>query len=308
MTNQKLFITGHKGLLGSSVLDEASQNYRNIVCASRDKLDLMNSVDVNEFFSKEKPKLVIHCAAKAGGIMANKNQPYTFLNQNNVIQSNCINAAFENGVEKFIFISSTCIYPMNVKQPMSESSIMTGPLSNETKPYCIAKIAGMELLSSLAIQHDFKSLSILLPNLYGPNDHYGDDSNHVIPGLIQRFVDAKETAKKSVTVWGSGTSVREFLFTRDAAKGIIFLLENFHSVDPINLSSTENITIKELAILIADIVSYPGEIKFDKSKPEGAPIKISDSTKIDSLGWKSETSIEQGLKETIDDYYQRFYQ
>ncbi len=307
MTNKKIYISGHNGLLGSSVLKKANTDYEDIITASREELDLMDLNQVEKFFLKNKPNYVVHCAAKAGGIMANKLDPYGYFNQNNIIQSNCINTAFKNNVEKFVFISSTCIYPKEAKQPMREEYLLTGPLSEETRPYCIAKIAGMELLSSLFRQHKFKSLSIMLPNLYGPNDHYGDDSNHVIPALIQRFVDAKENLKKSVVVWGSGQSIREFLYTDDAADGILFLMENYASDTPINLSSTENINIKDLALLIAEIIGYQGDIKFDSSKPEGAPKKISDSSKINSLGWKSKTPIENGLKKTIEDYYIRYY-
>ena len=307
-TNDKIYIAGHSGLVGSAIVRQLEKRgFNNLLTYTHAELDLTNQKDVNDFFNREKPDYVILAAAKVGGIFANNTFPADFIYQNMMIEANIIHSAYQNEVKRLLFLGSTCIYPKEVKQPMKEEYLLTGPLSEETRPYCIAKIAGMELLSSLFRQHKFKSLSIMLPNLYGPNDHYGDDSNHVIPALIQRFVDAKENSKKSVVVWGSGQSIREFLYTDDAADGILFLMEKYDSDIPINLSSTENINIKDLALLIAEIIGYYGDIKFDSSKPEGAPKKISDSSKINSLGWKSKTPIENGLKKTIEDYYIRYY-
>ena len=306
MKNEKLYISGHNGLLGKAVLKCSKQEYRNIIHATKNELDLLDREAVSNFFIDNKPDLVINCAAKAGGILANKNSPFTFINENNLIQTNCINAAFEGNVKKFIFISSTCIYPKLVKQPMNEDSLLSGPFTEETQPYCIAKICGMEMLSSLYKQHNFQSASVLLPNLYGPGDHYGDSSNHVIPALIEKFITAKDRQYPKVDVWGSGSAIREFLYVDDAADGILFILENYNSDKPINLSSHTSISIKDLAFLIRDLTSFKGDIRFDHSKPDGAPIKVSDNTKIKSLGWKSKTSIEVGLKNTIKDYCERF--
>ena len=205
-----------------------------------------------------------------------------------------------------MFVSTTCIYPKDVKQPMKEDDLLSGFFTKEMQPYCIAKTAGMEMISSLKHQNKFNGLNILLPNLYGPNDHYGDDSNHVIPALIEKFVNAKINQAASVNVWGSGTDVREFLHTSDAADGLIFLMKNYNSSSPINLSSEVNVSIKELAYTIAKIINYSGEIIFDTSMPEGAPIKVSDDSLINKLGWKSKITLAEGLQDVILDYCRRF--
>lgn len=303
----KIFITGHNGLLGSNLLKViSSRGYSNIIVADRQNLDLTNTEQVSNFFKLHSPKYIFHCAAKAGGIKANTDKPFDFISQNLLIQNNCILSAFENKAKKFLFVSTTCIYPKDVKQPMKEDDLLSGFFTKEMQPYCIAKTAGMEMISSLKHQNKFNGLNILLPNLYGPNDHYGDDSNHVIPALIEKFVNAKINQAASVNVWGSGTAVREFLHTSDAADGLIFLMKNYNSSSPINLSSEVNVSIKELAYTIAKIINYSGEIIFDTSMPEGAPIKVSDDSLINKLGWKSKITLAEGLQDVILDYCRRF--
>tara|TARA_A100001015_G_scaffold11699_1_gene13896 strand:+ start:620 stop:1555 length:936 start_codon:yes stop_codon:yes gene_type:complete len=299
----KIFLTGHTGLLGKAIQKELlNQNYENVITVSSKDLDLLNQKKVYEFFKEFKPKYVIHAAAKAGGILANKEFPADFLFNNLVMQSNVFRASLEAKVKKLIFISSTCVYPKNVSQPMKESDILSSGFTKEVEPYSLAKVTGMKMLKAFYDQYGFLSNSVLLPNLYGPGDHYGDLSNHVIPALVERFVKAEMNNSSSVEVWGSGDAIREFLHIDDAARGIIFILKKYKIVDPINLSSKSHISIKELALKIKFISGFNGDIIFNVSKPEGAPIKISDDKSISSLGWKPKIDFEEGLLRTIEDY------
>lgn len=305
---EKIYISGHKGLLGSAMKEHLlNEGFTNILTATRNELDLTRQKEVEEFFNINKPSYVIHCAAKAGGIMSNIESPYDYINENLQIQNNSINSSFNNNVKKFIFASSTCIYPKKVKQPMKELDLLTGKFTPEFQPYSLAKLAGMEMLSSLRKQKGFDSISVLLPNLYGPGDHYGDDSNHVIPALIEKFVLATLEGSPQVEVWGSGKAVREFLNVRDASKGILFLLASHKKIEgPINLSSEKGIKIKDLAKIISKATGYKGKIVYDSTKPEGSLIKISDSNKIKALGWNPTISLEEGIEESIVDYKSRF--
>tara|TARA_B100001057_G_scaffold499822_1_gene611976 strand:+ start:4848 stop:5783 length:936 start_codon:yes stop_codon:yes gene_type:complete len=299
----KIFLTGHTGLLGKAIQKELlNQNYENVITVSSKDLDLLNQKKVYEFFKEFKPKYVIHAAAKAGGILANKEFPADFLFNNLVMQSNVFRASLEAKVKKLIFISSTCVYPKNVSQPMKESDILSSGFTKEVEPYSLAKVTGMKMLKAFYDQYGFLSNSVLLPNLFGPGDHYGDLSNHVIPALVERFVKAEMNNSSSVEVWGSGDAIREFLHIDDAARGIIFILKKYKIVDPINLSSKSHISIKELALKIKFISGFNGDIIFNVSKPEGAPIKISDDKSISSLGWKPKIDFEEGLLRTIEDY------
>ena len=301
--NDKIFLTGHSGFLGKSIHNLLlKRNFSNVITAKSSELDLLNQNKVNKFIFDNKPKYIIHVAAKAGGILANKKFPADFIYKNIMMQSNVFKSALDCRVEKLIFISSTCAYPKEVKQPMKESYILSGKFTPEVAPYSLAKVTGMEMLKAFHEQHGFMSNSVMLPNLYGPGDHYGDLSNHVIPALIERFIKAKIQDLPKIEVWGTGKSIREFLHIDDAADGILYLLENCNIVDPINLSSKTNITIKELAVLIKKLTGYMGEIVFDSTKPEGAPIKISDDKLITSLGWSSKINFEIGLKNSIYDY------
>jgi GDP-L-fucose synthase len=304
---KKILLLGASGLLGSSVKSNLSNSgYTNVISPARSDLNLCNRLEVEAYFKKNTPDIVINCAAKAGGIQGNIDDPVSFIQDNLDIQNNTIIAASKTGCKKYIFISSTCIYPSESKQPMKEEYILTNKFTKGFEPYCIAKVCGNEMLLAYKKMNKLNSNTILLPNLYGPNDHYGDDSNHVIPALIERFINAKRNNLKQVEVWGSGNSIREFLYTEDAADGIIFLMENYDDPIPINLSSSVNISIKDLAITIKKITGYEGNIFFNTNKPEGAKVKISDNKKILSLGWQSSTSLENGLKKTVEDFLTRF--
>ena len=305
--DDKILLTGHTGLLGKAIAKSFDEKgFKNIIKVSSNDLDLMNQEKVNDFFFKNRPKNDDHAAAKAGGILANKSCPADFIFNNLVMQNNVFKSTLDIGVKKLLFISSTCAYPKNVSQPMKESDILSGPFTDEVEPYSLSKVCGMRMLEAFHDQYNFQSNSVMLPNLYGPGDHYGDLSNHVIPALIERFVLAKKNREKSVEVWGSGNAIREFLYIDDAAGGIIFLLKNHNSVKPINLSSRESISISDLAYLIKEIVNYSGEVVFNASRPEGAPVKISDTELIDKLGWNPKINLRAGLKMSIDDYKRRF--
>ena len=307
--NSKILITGHSGLLGKALQDHlANLDYENIISCSTKDANLLDQNETEAFFDKYKPEYVFHCAAKAGGIKANIDRPFDFINQNLSIQTNCINAALKNKVKKFLFVSSTCVYPKHVDQPMKEEDILSGQFVNDLQPYCISKIAGMEQIKAVNNQLKLPYISVLLPNLYGEGDHYGDNSNHVIPALVEKFVKSKLEKRDKVEIWGSGLAIREFLNTKDAADGLHFLMLNYNSDNPINLSSKTNVSIRQLATGIADIISYQGSLVFDETKPEGAPKKISDNTKLSALGWESSISLETGLKGVIKDYLKRHFE
>ena len=307
--HSKILITGHSGLLGDALRNHLiNLDYKNIICCSSKDANLLNQNQTETFFDQHKPDYVFHCAAKAGGIKANIDKPFVFINENLSIQTNCINAALKNKVKKFLFVSSTCVYPKHVDQPMKEEDILSGQFVNDLQPYCISKIAGMEQIKAINNQIKLPYISVLLPNLYGAGDHYGDNSNHVIPALVEKFVKSKLEKRDTVEIWGSGLAIREFLNTKDAADGLHFLMMNYNSGVPINLSSKTNVSIRQLATDIAKIISYQGSLIFDETKPEGAPKKISDNTKISALGWKSSISLETGLKIVIKDYLNRHFE
>lgn len=306
--NSKILITGHSGLLGNALQNHlADSDYKNIISCSSKDVNLLNQNQTETFFDDYKPEYVFHCAAKAGGIKANIEKPFDFINENLSIQTNCINAALKNKVKKFLFVSSTCVYPKNVNQPMKEEDILSGQFVNDLQPYCISKVAGMEQIKAINNQLKLPYISVLLPNLYGAGDHYGDDSNHVIPALIEKFVKSKLEKRDTVEIWGSGLAIREFLNTKDAAEGLHFLMMNYNSDLPINLSSKTNVSIRQLATKIAEIISYQGNLIFDETKPEGAPKKVSDNTKINALGWESKISLKTGLKDVVEDYINNYH-
>ncbi len=302
-----IFITGHRGLLGSNLLNFLkNKGYSNILVASRDQLDLLNQNDVEIFLKSHQPEYIFHCAAKAGGIMGNKASPYDFIYNNLQIQNNIINTSYASGVKKLLFVSSTCVYPKNCPQPMKETDILSSKFTKDLQPYCLAKVAGAEMLEALYSQFNFASNTVLLPNLYGPGDHYGDDSNHVIPALIERFYNAKMNNLPEVIVWGNGSAIREFLYIDDASSGLLELMLNYDEVLPINLSSQDSLTIKELTEIISEEIKFSGKIIWDESKPEGAPIKKSDNTLVSSTNWKPKTKIIDGIRKTIHDFESRY--
>ena len=308
--NDKIFVAGHTGLVGSSIVRNLkNKNFTNILTISHSELDLTNQSLVYNFFAKEKPDFVIIAAAKVGGIYANNNFPADFIYDNIMIQTNIIHSSFKFNVKKLLFLGSSCIYPRLSDQPISEDALLTGPLESTNEPYAIAKISGIKLCESYNRQHNTDFRSAMPTNLYGVNDNFHPNNSHVIPGLIRRFHEAKIDNLSEVVVWGDGTAKREFLFVDDMANAAIFLLnlkkENyFNIVDPmlshVNIGTSKDITIKELAEKIKDVIGFKGSIKFDYSKPNGSPRKLTDNSKLIRMGWNYEISLNEGLRMTYD--------
>ena len=307
----KIYIAGHNGMVGSSIIKKLqSQGYTNLIYRSSKELDLRCQKDVNIFFQIEKPLFVFIAAAKVGGIIANDTFRAEFIYDNLVIQSNLINASKENNVKKLLFLGSSCIYPKNCKQPIKEKYLLRGSLERTNEPYAIAKIAGLKLCESYYHQYGCEFISLMPTNLYGPNDNYDLKSSHVLPALIRKFHEAKINQKKEVIVWGDGTPRREFLHVDDLADACLFSMNNVKANDiyndlklsHINIGTGIDITIKELAQFIKDIIKYDGEIIFDTSKPNGTPQKLLDMTITNKLGWSNKINFRQGLTEVINQY------
>lgn len=299
----KIFITGHRGMLGKTLVNEfQTQGFYNLILATSKELDLRVQKDVNNFFEKEKPDVVILSAAKVGGINANIKNPATFIADNLMIQTNVIDAAYKNGTSKFVFIGSSCIYPKHCRQPMKEEYLLTGKLEPTNESYAIAKIAGIKMLQAYNKQYDFKSINLMPCNLYGPNDSFDLKHSHVLSALVKRFVDATDRKLKKIVLWGTGIAHREFMHVKDASKAIIYMLENYKSTEIINIGWGEDISIKELANIIATKTGFEGEIAWDSSKPDGMLRKCMDVTKMKSLGFTPSISIKQGINEMINIY------
>ncbi len=310
-----IYVAGHNGMVGRSLEKCLRKNsYKNLILPTRENLDLLNNNDVENWFSKNKPDVVILAAAKVGGIYANNKYPANFILENLKIQTNIIENSWKNGVKKFIFLGSSCIYPKLAPQPLKEEYLLTGPLEKTNEPYAIAKIAGIKLCSALKRQYGFNAISLMPTNLYGPGDNYHARDSHVMPALIRRIYDAKLKNKSEIICWGTGKPKREFLFVDDLAEASIFILENISSTndfvksknnysdDLINVGTGSDISIKKLAETIAQELGYKGEIKWDTSKPDGTPRKLLDVSKINNLGWFAKTNLEEGIKTTINSY------
>lgn len=310
--HDKIYIAGHNGLVGSAIIRELKlQGFENLIYKNHSELDLTNQFEVNKFFNAEKPDFVILAAAKVGGIHANNTYPAEFIYENLMIEANVIHAAYHNNCQRLLFLGSTCIYPKNVSQPMSESSLLMDKLEPTNEPYAIAKIAGIKLCESYNRQHGVDYRSIMPTNLYGINDNFHPTNSHVIPALIQRFHAAKTNGEKEVIVWGSGNVKREFLYVDDMAKASLFVLQLDKEVykkntspmlSHINIGTGVDITVKKLAEEIKDIVGFNGKILFDKSKPDGPLKKLTDITRISNMGWIPNINLTDGLKETYDWY------
>ncbi|WP_297989978.1 GDP-L-fucose synthase [uncultured Anoxybacillus sp.] len=295
--NAKIYVAGHRGLVGSAILRKLqADGYTNLVYKTSQELDLRNKNEVDKFFEEEKPEYVFLAAAKVGGIVANNEYPADFIRDNLMIQTNVIDAAYRNGVKKLLFLGSTCIYPKFAPQPLKEEYLLTGELEPTNEPYAIAKIAGIKMCQSYNRQYGTKYISVMPTNLYGPNDNFDLHTSHVLPALIRKFHEAKETNAPYVEVWGTGTPRREFLYSDDLADACVFLMKNYEDSEIINIGVGEDISIKELAEKIKNVVGYQGEIKFDTTKPDGTPRKLVDVSKINSLGWKASISLEEGLR------------
>lgn len=302
--SSKIFVAGHRGMVGSAIVRKLqTEGYHNLVLRTSIELDLRNQAAVEKFFSTEKPEYVFLAAAKVGGIMANNTYRADFLYENLMIESNVIHQSYVHKVKKLLFLGSSCIYPKLAPQPLKEESLLSGYLEETNEPYAIAKIAGIKLCENYRRQYGCDFISAMPTNLYGPNDNYDLQNSHVIPALIRKFVEAKKLNSPFVEVWGTGAPLREFLHVNDLADACLFLMNNYSELEFINVGSGEELSIKELALMIKDIVEFEGEVRFDTSKPDGTHRKLMDVSKINQRGWKHRIYIETGLNGIINDSF-----
>jgi len=302
----KIFVAGHRGMVGSAIVRQLeSQGFQNIVTRSSQELDLRDWGRVFAFFEQEQPAVVFLAAAKVGGILANDTFPADFLSDNLRIQLNVMDAAHEFDVDRLVFLGSSCIYPKFADQPISEDALMTGALEPTNDAYAVAKIAGIQQIQAMRKQHGHRWISVMPSNLYGPGDNYDSAGSHVLPALIRRYVEAKSSGQLTSTNWGTGSPLREFLFVDDLADACVFLLENYDSDQHINVGSGEDLSIRDLAEIVAEEVGFEGETLWDTSKPDGTPRKLLDVTKVNALGWKATTGLRVGLRASIQDYLSR---
>lgn len=304
----KIYVAGHRGLVGSAIVRTLTkQGFTNLVTRTSKELDLTNQVAVTEFFATEKPEYVFMAAAKVGGIMANKQYPAEFIYQNLQIQNNVIENAHKNDVKKLLFLGSSCIYPKMAPQPIKEEYLLSGPLEPSNDAYAIAKIAGIKMCQSYNTQYDTNYISVMPTNLYGPNDNFDLETSHVLPALIRRFDEAKKNNLPSVTLWGSGTPMREFLYVDDLADACVHLMQTYdNSNEIVNIGTGEDVTIKELAETVAKIVGYTGTLEWDTTKPDGTPRKLLDVSRLHSLGFKHSVSLEKGIERTYEWYTENY--
>lgn len=302
----KIYIAGHRGMVGSAVHRKLTrEGFTNIVCRTSAELNLTNQVDVANFFEKEKPKYVFLAAAKVGGIGANNTYRAQFIYENLMIQNNIIHNSYLNGVEKLMFFGSSCIYPKLAPQPLQEESLLTGILEPTNEPYAIAKISGIKMCEAYRDQYGCNYVSVMPTNLYGPNDNYHPENAHVLPALIRKFHEGKIANAPFVEVWGSGMPLREFLFVDDLAAAAFLLMQNYNEKMFLNIGSGEDLSIKDLALLIKGIVGFEGELRFNPDKPDGTPRKLMDVSKIKSLGWNPSVSLTDGIKMAYQDFLSR---
>lgn len=295
--SSKIYVAGHRGLVGSAIVRNLKKNgYYNLIFQTHSELDLTDRSQVDEFFKMERPEYVFLAAAKVGGIVANNDFPADFIRDNLMIQTNVIDASYQNNVQKLLFLGSTCIYPKYTQQPMREDSLLTGELEPTNEPYAIAKIAGIKMCEYYNKQYGTQFISIMPTNLFGPNDNFDLNSSHVLPALIRKFHEAKVNSSPTVEVWGTGRPRREFLYSDDLANAAVYLMNTYSGSELVNIGVGKDISIKELAEKIKEITRYEGEIVFNASKPDGTPRKLVDVSKLNELGWKAEIPLEQGLK------------
>ncbi|MEO6850630.1 MAG: GDP-L-fucose synthase [Mucilaginibacter sp.] len=295
--NAKIYIAGHRGMVGSAIYRKLEkEGFNNIITRLSSELDLRKQNDVAKFFEQENPDYVFLAAAKVGGIIANNTYRAEFLYENLQIQNNVIHSSYSNGVKKLMFLGSSCIYPKLAPQPLKEEYLLTGLLEPTNEPYAIAKIAGIKMCDAYRAQYGCNYISVMPTNLYGYNDNYHPQNSHVLPAMIRRFHEAKENNLPDVTIWGTGSPKREFLFADDLAEACFYLMQNYDEEGLVNIGTGEDISIKDLAILIKRIIEYAGDIKFDPSKPDGTPRKLMDVSKLHSKGWKHKIELEEGIK------------
>jgi GDP-L-fucose synthase len=297
--HSRIFVAGHRGLVGSAIVRRLEAlGCSNVLVRGHSELDLCDQAAVERFFGEQRPEYVFLAAAKVGGILANATHPAEFLRDNLAIQTNVIHSAWMRGCKKLLFLGSSCIYPKLAPQPIREEYLLTGPLEQTNEAYAIAKIAGLKMAAAYRAQLGFSTISLMPTNLYGPGDNFDLESSHVLPAMIRRFHEAKKLGAPSVTLWGTGTPRREFLHVDDLANAACFLMENYDGSDFLNVGVGEDLTIAELASVVAREVSYDGRIVFDPSRPNGTPRKLLDVTRLNALGWRSEIPLERGIRDT----------
>ena len=301
--NSKIYVAGHRGMVGSAIVRELQRlGYSNIITRTHKELNLINQLAVNEFFEQEKPEYVFLAAAKVGGIEANRSALADFMYDNMMLEMNVINAAWKNGCKKLEFLGSSCIYPRMAPQPMPESCLLTSSLEQTNEAYALAKISGLKYCEYLNRQYGTDYISVMPTNLYGPNDNYHPAHSHVLPALIRRFHEAKESGAESVTCWGDGTPLREFLYVDDLADLCVFLMNNYSGNETVNAGTGKEIRIKELTELVAKVVGFTGKIEWDASMPNGTPRKLLDVSKARKLGWQYKTELEDGIRLAYNDF------
>ena len=304
--NAKIYIAGHRGMVGSAISRKLEkEGYTNIITRGSKELDLRSQTAVADFFEAEKPEFVFLAAAKVGGIVANNTYRGEFLYDNLMIQNNIIHNSYLQGVEKLMFLGSSCIYPKLAPQPLKEEYLLTGLLEETNEPYAIAKIAGIKMCEAYRAQYGCNFISVMPTNLYGYNDNYHPQNSHVLPALIRKFHEAKVNGSSKVVIWGTGSPFREFLFADDLADACFYLMENYNEPGLVNIGSGEDISIKDLALLIKKVVGFEGELEFDTSKPDGTPKKLMDVSKLRSTGWKHKIELRDGIKLAYEDFLAR---
>lgn len=302
-TDSSIFVAGHRGLVGSAILRcLENKKYSNLIVRTRQELDLRDAVQVEDFFATHKPEFVLLTAAKVGGIVANDEYRGDFIRDNLLIQTHTIDAAKRHGTRKLVFLGSTCIYPREAPQPMREDDILTGPLEPTNSAYAVAKIAGLEMIAAYRAQFGFNGISIMPTNLYGPGDNFNLKTSHVLPALIRRFHEAKLAKIDSVTIWGTGAPLREFLHCDDLADAAVWLMANYDGSQMLNVGTGKELSILHLAQLTAKVIGYEGKILTDPSKPDGTPRKLCDTTRLNALGWSPKIELEDGIRSTYDWY------
>lgn len=297
--DSRIFVAGHRGLVGSAIVRRLiAEKYENIIVRSRDELDLRDPAAVARFFDSEKPEYVFLAAARVGGILANSTRPAEFIYDNLAIETSVIHAAWKAGVKKLAFLGSSCIYPKLAPQPIQESQLLTGPLEPTNEWYAVAKIAGIKMCQAYRRQYGFNAISLMPTNLYGPGDNFDLETSHVVPALIRKFSEAKISAAREVVLWGTGSPRREFLHVDDLAGAAVFLMSRYDDEAIVNVGTGEDVTIRELAEMISQIVGYAARIRWDESKPDGTPRKLLDVTRLQSLGWKPSIGLREGIAST----------
>ncbi|WP_396141524.1 GDP-L-fucose synthase family protein [Flavobacterium sp.] len=301
LKSAKIYVAGSNGMVGSAIIRVLkASGYLNIIAKSSNELDLKNQQAVCDFFNYEQPEYVFLAAAKVGGIHANNTYPAAFIYDNIMIQSNVIHASYESKVKKLLFLGSSCIYPKMAPQPLKEEYLLSGSLEPTNEAYAIAKIAGLKMCQFYKQQYGCNFISTMPTNLFGINDNFNLENSHVLPALLRKFIEAKQTNKQEVNIWGSGSPMREFLYVDDLAEACLFLMKNYNDAETVNIGTGEEVTIKELAETIMKIVGFEGNLVFDASKPDGTPRKLLDVSKINSLGWKHKVTLEEGIKRTLN--------